>query len=152
MAFSIAFSSPALACRDEPELRLGALKNADLIVVAEVSNYRVEPDFYEWNGRLGRGRDFARIDVRVDEVLRGSPPNELEVTWDTNWFQLPNSLEEGSYLIALYAPGKYLKTQKRARTWTVISPACERSFLIRSNTEDAAAIREQLRTITGQSG
>ena len=72
-------SSPALACRDEPELRLSALKNADLIVVAEVSNYRVEPDFYDWNGQVRPAMDFARIDVKVEEVLRGSLPDTLEL-------------------------------------------------------------------------
>ena len=151
LALCAVFSSPALACRDEPELRLSWLKTADLVVVAHVSNYRVEPDFLEINGRVQRIPNFARIDVRVEEVLRGIAPETLEVTWDTSWFQLPGNLEAGSYLIALWAPGKYERTLERAKTWTVLSPVCERSFLIPSTSEDAAAIREHLRTVGDRS-
>lgn len=160
---------PALACRDEPELKMSWVGRADLVVVAQVSNYRVVPDFHDpiaaahryelleralvataeqreqIRRQVGLASDFARIDVRVEEVLVGTAPEKLEVTWDTSWFKLPERLESGSYLIALQAPGKYAITPARAKTWTVLSPVCEVSFLIPSSSKDAAAIRQQLR-------
>jgi hypothetical protein len=140
----VGFSTPALACRDEPDLRLSWLSRADLVLVGHVSNYRVVPDFHEVNGQVKRSPDFARIDVRVGEVLQGAPPDELEVTWDTSWFELPKSFKEGSYLIALHAPGKHVTSPARAKSWTILSPVCERSFLVPSSSQDAAAIRKQL--------
>lgn len=169
LAIFAVLPAPALACRDEPELRLSWLRNADLVVVAQVSNYRVVPDFHdpiaanhryklleqalvaapEERERIRRqmrlASDFARIDVKVEDVLVGTPPERLEVTWDTSWFKLPESLEPGSYLIALQAPGKYVRTPARARSWTVLSPVCEMSFLMPSNSKAAAAVRKQLR-------
>lgn len=170
LAILAAFPSPALACRDEPELRLSWLKIADLVVVAQVSNYRVVPDFHDpiaaahryellqralvatpeerekIRQQVGLASDFARIDVAVEEVLAGTPPERLDVTWDTSWFKLPERLEPGSYLIALQAPGKYVRTPARAKTWTVLSPICELSFLVPSNSKVAAEIRERLQS------
>ena len=173
LAFLGAVSAPALACRDEPEIVMSRLGDADLVLVAQVSNYRVVPDFHDpiaaahrydlleralvatpeqreqIRRQVGLASDFARIDVGVEEVLVGIPPERFEVTWDTSWFKLPESLEPGSYLIALQAPGKYVRTPARAKSWTVISPTCELSFLVPSNSKDAAAIRRQLRSTSG---
>jgi hypothetical protein len=170
LAIAAAFPAPALACRDEPELQLSHLKSADLVVVAQVSNYRIVPDFndpiaaahrYELlqlalaaapeeretiRRQIGRASDFARIDVAIEEVLSGTAPESLVVTWDTSWFKLPEQFEPGSYLIALQAPGKYVRTRARATSWTVLSPVCERSFLVPSSSKEAEAIRQQLRS------
>lgn len=167
LALFVALPAPALACSREPELVMSRLGDADLIVVGEVSNYRPTPDFndpiiaayhYELLERALVSTpekleqikrqirfEFARIDVRVTEVLQGTLPEGIEVTWDTSWFRLPDSLEEGSYLMALEAPGKLGRTPARAKSWTVLSPICEQSFLIPSSSEAAAAIREHLR-------
>ncbi len=172
----VGFSTPALACRDEPELRLSWLSRADLVIIGQVSNYRIVPDFndpiaarvrYELLERalganpeerevirsnMRSASDYAHLDVQVEEVLAGTVPERLEVTWDTSWFRLPDSLEPGSYLIALQAPGKGAVSPARARSWTVLSPICEQSFLIPSGSKDAVAIRQQLRRTNGQGG
>ena len=169
-------SAPALACRDEPELRLGWLRRADLVVVGQVSNYRIVPDFNDpiaarvrydllekalvatpeereaIRRSMRSASDYAHIDVQVEEVLAGTVPERLQVTWDTSWFRLPDRLEPGSYLIALEAPGKGAVSPARARSWTVLSPICEQSFLVRSESKEADAIRHQLRKTNGQGG
>lgn len=169
----VGFSAPALACRDEPELRLSWLNQADLVLVGHVSHYRVVPDFHDpvaaahryelleralvatpeqreqIRRQVGLASDFARVDVRVEEVLIGTRPERLEVTWDTSWFKLPESLEPGSYLMALQAPGKLVRTPARSRTWTVLSPICEQSFLVPSTSKAAAAIRQELQKANG---
>ncbi|HEY0629553.1 MAG TPA: hypothetical protein VGD23_09500 [Sphingomicrobium sp.] len=164
----IGYSTPALACRDEPELELSWLSRADLVIVGRVSNYRITPDFndpvaarvrYDLLERalaanpeereairrnIRSASDYAHLDVQVEEVLVGTVPERLEVTWDTSWFRLPDRLEPGLYLIALQAPGKGAVSPARARSWTVLSPICEQSFLIPSGRKDAVAIRQQL--------
>lgn len=168
LAVSACFSGPAIACRDEPELRLSWLKTADLIVIAQVSNYRIVPDFHDSvaagyryellqkaltatpeqrtdiQRRVRLASDFARIDVTIAEVLAGAAPANMDVTWDTGWFRLPDELAPGSYLLALRAPGKVGISPARARSWTVLSPTCERSFLVESGSAAAAEIRQEL--------
>jgi hypothetical protein len=164
----------ALACRDEPELVLSWLGTADLVVVGHVSNYRIVPDFHdpiaaghryellqraltatpeqraEIQRSMRRASDFARIDLQVEEILAGAAPDELEITWDTSWFQLPDNLRPGSYLIALRAPGKAGASPARANSWTVLSPVCQSSFLVPAGSADAAAIRRELSARQGK--
>ena len=173
LALAVASPGPAFACRDEPELKLSWLKIADLVVVAQVSNYRAVPDFNdpiaaahhyelleqalvappEQRERIKQQLRpaFARIDVKVGEVLAGTLPEALEVTWDTNLFKLPENLKAGSYLLALHAPGKYETTRARTKTWTVLSPICDLSFLVPSDSKEAGAIRAYLLNASNRS-
>jgi hypothetical protein len=45
--------------------------------------------------------DYARFDVQVDELLRGTAARTLSVRWDNSTFSKPNSMASGPFVIAL---------------------------------------------------
>ncbi|MBV9931921.1 MAG: hypothetical protein JO013_13390 [Alphaproteobacteria bacterium] len=102
---------------------LDDVRFADVVVVGRVANYRIIRDQAFRDRMLAspklpadmrkfyqdpRGKllpDYARFDVRVDEVLAGRAGRTLSVTWDNSTFSEPDTMPAGPYLIALRRPG-----------------------------------------------
>jgi hypothetical protein len=67
-------------------------KRADVVAIAHVARYR-----------LVRGTYFARLDIRIERLLKGRAPDRLSVTWSSVTDRLPWTLASGRYLIGLRA-------------------------------------------------
>lgn len=125
---------PAAACAIAAVLDLRDLLLADVIVTGVIRDYQVVPDL-EAEQRYRAARrgvieslgddispdlratlesdgflsDYARFRILVDQVLVGTVPPDITVTWDNSTFREPESLDESQrYLIALRRPGSDL--------------------------------------------
>ena len=116
---------PAQACRQHAELDPADVRDADLIVVGRIADYRrvprpsVRADDQEIPptppgmppevrrlipGQAGHPADYARFTVLVDEVLAGEAGATFEATWNNPSSAEPESMASGPFLIALRRP------------------------------------------------
>jgi hypothetical protein len=168
-ALALAFSSgPVDACRTHARLEITDVKYADVIVIGRISHYRIVRDvefrrkmladpnlspamrgIYE--GRNGLLSDYAAFDIQVDQVLFGSAPATLSVTWDNSTFGEPETMAAGPFLIALRQPNSKMPPlrgpsatilpSREPASLTVLQAPCSSPFIFESTGEEARAIR-----------
>lgn len=165
-------ASPASACPWLEPMELSDVSYADVVVVGRVANYTLilDPEarrrhqellaktsgkFHEiLKKQSGFMSDYARFDIVVEEVLRGTAPDRLTVTWDNSSFGEPKDMPPGPFLIALRkadtpqppmrgAAATILPTPEPA-SLTVLQAPCSGAFLFESTSSTADEIREIL--------
>mgnify|MGYP000942973946 CR=1 FL=1 len=164
-------SSPALACRVKVQIVLDDVSHADAVLVGRISNYRIIRDeafrqrmlsspnlspalreIYEGGGPLLP--DYARFDIEVAEVLVGTVPSHLSVTWDNSTFAEPEHMTAGPFLIALRDPSSAAPPLRGASATilvnaepalpTLFQASCADPFLFGADSDEAAEIRRIL--------
>lgn len=129
MALATTAASPALACKSERGFDPAYVTHAESVVVGRVSAYQiVEPG----------GRSYARFRMVVEEVIFGNPPRVLAVTWDDTNGGEYDTLQPGSYLIAL-RDGR--PQNARLGRWTILQQACAPPFIWTSDSIMADRVR-----------
>ncbi|MCW3796205.1 hypothetical protein OMW55_00070 [Sphingomonas sp. BN140010] len=169
-AASLVISTPAYACRTDAELDLHDVRFADVVLVGRVLNYRIVRDEAFRRRQLSDPNlpddmrkiysdpdklllsDYARFEVLVDEVLTGSVPSKIVVTWDNSTFGEPKEMESGPFLLALRRPGSVMPplrgpsatilTNKEPNLLTLLQAPCSSPFLFKTTSEQAQAVRQ----------
>ena len=133
---------PAQSCMVQASTRLEDVHQyASIVVVGRIENYRIVPNRYG---------DYARFDIRVDKVLKGSPPKTLTVTWDASTFGNPKTMPAGQYVIALRDPASKAPPLRGPSATifpapepgrlTVLNPPCTTGFIFPSASPEAVEI------------
>ena len=154
LLLGIVMSAPAKACMGEDEIVLDDVKYADTVVVGWISNYKVITPEGRKRGYIW---DYARFEVRVDEVLKGQADQTLTVTWDNSTFGEPDEIPPGPYLIALRNPDSNTIPPLRGPSATIfprpepdaptlLQAPCASPFMFESTSKKAVALRKILRT------
>jgi hypothetical protein len=163
----LSVSQPAQACRDIEEADLKDLKFANAVVVGRIANYEIvpdqkirerrkeelaKPDLSEfqrklWNSNKFFIEDYARFDVIVDEVLLGTAPSTLHVTWDSGTQVEPEAMPPGPYVIALSDPHglPHDRVTGDREAPTVLHLVCRDAFIFKAESNEAKAVRRILR-------
>ena len=164
----------AYACMMFVPPKLEDVSHADVVVIGRIENYRIIRDEafrkemlaspslpeemrnYYKDPKQGLLSDYARFDLRVEEVLVGNAPVKLSVTWDNSTFAEPEQIASGRYLIALRwpssaalplrGPSATILPTPDPNALTVLQAPCSRAFLYPVGSEEARAIREILKT------
>lgn len=134
---------PAHACMTMAPLELVDVKYADVVVEGRISDYKVDnPDFLS---------GYARFTILVDEVLVGSAPQTLTVTWDNSTFAEPGTMSAGPFVIALRDPRSGMPPLRgpsatslpnpEPANLTVLQAPCSIAFIFPSESAEASAIR-----------
>ncbi|MCV9961415.1 hypothetical protein OIU34_05830 [Pararhizobium sp. BT-229] len=161
----------ASACAMRVEIDLHDVEYADVVVVGRIANYEVVldpvarqrhkeilarfPDMPEALRNVsGFMSDYARFDVLVDEVLRGTAPKTLSVTWDNSTFREPEHMPTGSFLIALRSassqmpplrwPSATILPTPDTDALTVLQAPCAIPFLFENASNEAGLVRQIL--------
>ncbi|WP_298194980.1 hypothetical protein [Novosphingobium sp.] len=87
---SLSLSYPAFACAVYIPLDGQAAKSVDVIALARVERFR-----------LVRGEYSARLDLKVERLMKGQVPEKLSVKWFPSLSGLPARVPSGRYLIGL---------------------------------------------------
>lgn len=159
LALATLSALPAGACRVHVPINLGDVHYASTVVVGRISNYRIvlDPKAREARARILANSpdmsrevrqmlesqtaflsDYARFDVIVDDVLFGTAPGVVSVTWQNSTFGEPASMAPGPYLIALRAPGSVAPDPTLP---TLLQAPCSSPFLFPVASEEAVAVR-----------
>ncbi len=165
---TLAAIEPAFACRLYAPIVIEDVRYADVVLVGRIANYQIVRDeaFRQkmlsnpnlpsdlrktYEGSQALLSDYARFDVKVDEVLRGSAPDRLSVTWDNSIFGEPERLAGGSFLIALRqpslptpplrGPGATILPTPEPTLYTLLQAPCSSAFLFEDASDEASAIR-----------
>lgn len=143
-------SKPAFACMADEPIVLADVNFADVVVVGRVSNYEIVRD--DPSERLIW--DYARFTIEIDEVLVGSVPDRISVTWDNSTFEEPEELPEGPLLIALRLPSSAtpplrgpsatIFANREPRLLAVLQAPCSAPFIFDSTSDEARGIRQIL--------
>lgn len=131
----ISATTAAIACSRPHNLDYADVKDAKAVVIGRIENYHLV-----WNTFEAGTRVAAQFNIVVDEALRGSVGERLQISWDGGNYQLPTALLPGSYLIALTDtndPILYAPEMKKPKELTVLQPICRRAFLFLANSGDA---------------
>jgi hypothetical protein len=164
-------AQPAGACIMQRAMDLNDVRHADIVVVGRIANYEVVADQAARQRRkellarspklreMLRGHegsrlfsDYARFDILVDEVLRGSAPGTLPVTWAYSTFPEPADIG-GTYLIALHDPHILPPIRGGTHTvlanpepdrFTILNAPCAGMFMFESTAREAWSIRQIL--------
>jgi len=127
---------------------LSDVNYADVVVVGRVSEYNIiETD------PAGRPTwNYARFVVDIDEVLVGSVPDRISVTWDNSTFELPLEMSAGPFLIALRLPSSAtpplrgpsatVLPNRDPDLLAVLQAPCADPFIFEQSSEEARSIRE----------
>lgn len=170
----VALSNSANACVTRARLDLADIKYADVVVIGRISDYEhvLDPDARKRREDMMRtapeplkailGKqsrflsDYVRFQVNVDEVLSGDAPNVFPVTWDNSTFGEPDTIEPGSYLIAVRKSGAQPPPLRGASAtimptpepdkMTVLQAPCASPFFFHAESEEAQGIRRILST------
>jgi hypothetical protein len=127
------------------------VKFADLVVVGRIKNYHVV-----WDAKVSEEREavldglpegstaemgenlesqtpfvrsYARFDILVDEVLRGTASDTVSATWYSWKFEEPSFLEGEPFLIALIARGS-MQAPLYGQITTVMPPPDDVSMIV----------------------
>ena len=165
--------TPAHACVVRVEQDLRDVEYADVVVVGRIANYELvldpvarqrHADLLASPELLPKTReiledqdrfltDYARFDILVDEVLRGTTSQKQTVTWDNSTFGEPDAMQAGSFLIALrdpHSPSPPLRGPSGILrdavpgSLTVLQAPCSRAFIFESTSEEAGLVRQIL--------
>jgi hypothetical protein len=164
-------TAPANACRMYAPFHVEDVRYADVVVVGRIANYRIVRDtefrrkmlksphlrpedreFYESGTTLLP--DYARFDVEVDQILFGTAPRRLAVTWDNSTYGEPETMAAGPFLIALRRPASAtaplrgpsatIWPSREPGTLTVLQAPCSGAFILESQSDQARTIRRIL--------
>jgi hypothetical protein len=168
--------APALACIVPVPLQLEDIKFADVVAVGTIENYEIvldesardrrkkmlenlpedtDPEFKKiLEEQDGFMSDYARFDLRVDELLLGEAPATISVFWDNSSFGEPDKMTDGSVLIALVEPGKSLQltsgfspailSHPDNQSLSVLQALCSGAFIFQSTSAKADEVRALL--------
>jgi hypothetical protein len=172
IVLALSASEPALACRTYSKIVLDDVRYADVVVVGRISGYRIvrdeafrqemlsNPNLSPEGRRMYEGRDsllpdYARFEIQVDEVLFGSAPNRLSVTWDNSTFGEPEEMGVGPFLIALRRPSSTtpplrgpsatILPNAEPDLYTVLQAPCSSPFLFENMSNEASIVRRIVR-------
>ena len=100
--------------------------------------------------------DYARFDIVVEEILRGTASDRLTVTWDNSTFREPRNMSPGPYLIALRkaetppppmrGPTATILPTPEPASMTVLQAPCAPEFIFESTSGQAESVREILKS------
>jgi hypothetical protein len=170
-ALVLAASEPAFACIVHSPIKLEDVRYADLVVVGRIHNYQVVRDeafrqrmlgdpnlpaslrkIYEGSNSLLS--DYARFDIVVDDVLRGSASDRISVTWDNSTFGEPETLPAGPFLVALRmsssaspplrGPSATILPTPDSSLHTLLQAPCSSPFLFEIGSDAANDVRRVL--------
>ena len=165
-------SEPAQACMIDAELDLNDIKYANVVVIGSIANYKVvldpkarqshremtteTPELRDLPQPSGFLSDFARFDIKVEEVLVGKVPQIITVTWDNSTFGEPEDMPPGRYLIALRGaasdlpplrgPSATILANPEPQFLTVLQAPCSSAFILPMESDDASKARKILAT------
>lgn len=161
----------ASACLIRAETDLHDVQYSDVVVIGSIDNYRVILDpamrqnqkgipgnSTELPKRPDRNSgfitDYARFDISVDEVLRGTAPKILDVTWDNSTFGEPEHMLLGPFLIALRYPSSRIPPFRGPSATvlptpdpsalTVLQAPCAEPLIFKSKSMETGLIRRIL--------
>lgn len=157
-------AQPAQACVVSADMELKDIFSADAVVTGRVSDYEIVEV-----GTRGPLADYARITLRVDDVIAGDlagrmgENNLLTITWDNSTFGEPETLGEGdgynrrpSLLIALRdpaSPGLPLRSgsgvippSPEPERLTVLQAPCSSAFIFNARDSYGVMLRQVLET------
>jgi hypothetical protein len=163
-------AGPTSACIDIAPIDLHDVSYADVVVVGRVTKYTLVLDsearkrhqefLAHSSGKvrelLGKANsfmtDYARLQIAVEEVLRGTAPHTVTVTWDNTAFS--ETMPPTSYLIALRSSGSPLPPLRGATatilpdpdpaSLSVLRAPCSAAFFFESTSTDADIVRQIL--------
>jgi hypothetical protein len=155
-------TAPAHACRIYRPIRLEDVRSADVVLVGRISNYRIirDHDFrrkmlanpnlpandrklYE-NPRTFLLTDYARFDVTADEMLVGTAPKTLSLSWRNSTFAEPETMAAGPYLIALRRRSAAIPADPGEPPLTILQAGCSSPFMFETHSDQARAVRRIL--------
>jgi hypothetical protein len=136
---------------------------ADLVVVGQVSNYRIV------RPKNDKGRiiaEYARFDIRIREVVKAASTDaplsgdSITVTWDNSTFSEPDAMyslpQSPGFLIALRhpssdlppvrGPSAFIAPTPEPEHFTVFQAPCAQAFIFRMDSLVAIALRQWLTT------
>lgn len=140
LAMLAMITGPAHACIIDDPFDIEDVRQADIVVVGRLANYRV----------VDR---IAHFEIEVDEVLAGQSPQRLRVHWgSTARFSPAPVMPQGQFLVALH---RLDLTKVLDRGWgrrglasgdlMVLQEGCSpRAFFFNSVGENAATVRRIL--------
>lgn len=169
-----AFPSSGFACRMLVAPDLHDVRYADVVVIGRIENYQIIRDeafrkrmlaaprltgemrkIYS-NPKQGLISDYARFDIRVEEVLVGQTSNKLSATWDNSTFLEPEGMGSGRYLIALRradsnipplrGPSATILPTPEPDLLTLVQAPCSSALIYEADGDQARAIRQILQT------
>jgi hypothetical protein len=152
MAVGVSFcaTQQALACLMAGGVHFEYLEFADVVVVGKIQNYR-KVATYQTNSKTNERYeiDHASFDIVIQETLRGNAGSRISVVWRNEGRLSPESLADGSKLIALIAPdspgpdpSEDVLPRVESDLMSVIEPICHRSFLVDVPSRDEQRVRE----------
>jgi hypothetical protein len=149
---SFCATQQAQACIVAGGIHLGYVQLADVVVVGKIENYR-KVVTYQTNSRTNKSYeiDYASFDIVIEETLRGNAGGRISVVWGNEGRLDPESLAEGSKLIALIAPAspgpdpsEDVLPRVESDLMSVIEPLCHLPFLVDVPSRDERRVREIL--------
>jgi len=161
----VASAQSAKACNSgDAEFALEDIKQADLVVVGRIANYRVLPDLRDPVAHMRRYEllqealkatpeqmeslrrsnyslsDFASFEIQVEHVLKGEASKTINVRWQNETFREPEAMPPGPYVIALRAPK--LSAPPAQNHFTIFQASCSRAYIFTSESKEAAQARK----------
>ena len=134
-------ATPAQACRMDRPIDLQDVRMAEIVVVGRISNYRIVR-----SGRPPRAMaSYARFDIQVEEVLLGTAPRRMTVSWYNSTFALPDQLATGPLLFALRRTTEQVGSRPPV---TVLQRPCSSPFMFEARSTQARQLRRLLTTRT----
>ncbi len=153
------------------------IKLADVVVIGRIVDYQIvlDPKARENNRKSVEGiknsktseplsnvrrfiSDYAKFDVLVEEVVKGTATERMTATWDNSTFGEPESIPPGPYLIAfryaqsaappLGGPSAIIMPTPIPEVPTVLQALCARAFIFKSDSTEAIEARGLLRDAT----
>jgi hypothetical protein len=163
----------ATACFTMAPFKIEDVQFADVVVIGRISNYQIIRDvefrermlanpnlradlrriYEEPNGKLMS--DYARFDIQSSQILKGTAPRTMTVTWDNSTFGEPDQMAPGPYVIALRNPQSQLpplrgpsatiSPSKEPERLTVLQAPCGPAFIIPADDANVRTILKSLK-------
>ena len=162
---------PAQACMTMALFEPRDVNVADVVVVGTVSQYRLAwteaarkshtnlladpavPEDMKARMRETKG-DYAKFEVHVQKVLKGTAPKVFTVTWQNSTFRLPKQLEQSRYLIAarrtetrlppLRGPSGVVFPDPEPGVLAILQAPCSSAFILPLDGEQADGVIREL--------
>ena len=151
------------ACIVYADIDYQAIFQADLVVIGQVSNYRI------LRPKDDKGRiiaEYAQFDIRTREVVKAANADSpqsgdlIPVTWDNSTFSEPDAMyslpQSVGFLIALRhpssdvpplrGPSAFIAPTPDPELFTVLQAPCSQAFIFRMDSLTAIALRQWLTT------
>lgn len=153
----------AEACIGPASLNIIHIRFAQLVFIGRISRYEIIHDLkareeyrriYAANPKLYRTipskiiKDYARIEVEVINVIKGSAGERVTFTWNNSTFAEPDAMPPGTYLITLHNATSddflgQLPSPDPSLPAVLQSP-CAPPFILEDGSEHAIAARRVL--------